>query len=140
MDSTNQHRCQLSPSQLLSEEEKDRIANQFANSPRTPSARALLCPVVSKHFYNIRTIEVDEMDLRHDASFMGYRPTVSFRFPEAVAMKNHTLTVGRGWSNDLQLDRYGNCTYTTLKHAEIFHDEVRINRTIRAKTTEAGFF
>lgn len=132
MEYTNRHCSPLAPSQLLTEEDKDRIANQFASSPRTPSARALLCPVISKHFYNMRSNDVDEMDLRQDASFMGYRPTVSLRFPEAVAMKNRTFTIGRGWTNDLQLDRYGNCQYTTLRHADIFYDPVSIVITHQA--------
>lgn len=33
----------------------------------TIRARAMLCPVVSKHFYNVRTREVDPTDVRHDA-------------------------------------------------------------------------
>jgi len=33
----------------------------------TVRARAMLCPVVSKHFYNVRTREVDPTDVRHDA-------------------------------------------------------------------------
>lgn len=33
----------------------------------TIRARAMLCPIVSKHFYNVRTREVDPTDVRHDA-------------------------------------------------------------------------
>lgn len=59
-------------------------------------ARAMVCPVVSKHFYNVRTSEVDPTDVRHDASFLGFRPTVSARFPEAVAMRFRVLNIGKG--------------------------------------------
>lgn len=86
-------------------------------------ARAMLCPVISKYFYNVRTQDVDAMDVRHDASFLGYRPTVSARFPEATAMRYRCITIGRGVANDLQLDRYGHCNYISAKHAVVFYDE-----------------
>lgn len=89
-------------------------------------ARAMLCPVVSKHFYNIRTSEVDPAEVRHDASFDGYRPTVSTRFPEAAAMRYRIINIGKGSANDVELDRYGHCNYVSPKHAVIFFDEVRL--------------
>lgn len=63
--------------------------------------------------------------IRHDASFLGYRPTVSNRFPEAASMCYRTLTIGKGSANDVQLDRYGHCNFTHPKHAVIFYDEVK---------------
>lgn len=84
----------------------------------------MLCPVISKYFYNVRTSDVDAVDVRHDASFMGYRPTVSARFPEATAMRYRSISIGRGSSNDLELDRYGHCNFVSPKHAVIFFDEV----------------
>lgn len=88
-------------------------------------ARAMLCPIVSKHFYNIRTLEVDPADVRHDASFDGYRPTVSTRYPEAAAMRYRIINIGKGSANDIELDRYGHCNFVSPKHAVIFYDEVR---------------
>lgn len=88
----------------------------------------MLCPVVSKHFYNVRTSEVDPSEVRHDASFDGYRPTVSARFPEAAAMRYRTVNVGKGAANDVELDRYGHCNYVSAKHAVIFFDEVSCQR------------
>lgn len=88
----------------------------------------MLCPVVSKHFYNVRTSEVDPVNVRHDASFMGFRPTVSARFPEAIAMRYRCLTIGRGSTNDVELERFGHCNYTSAKHAVIFYDEVNTSK------------
>lgn len=83
-----------------------------------------MCPVVSKHFYNVRTTEVDPTDVRHDGSFMGLRPTVSSRFPEAVAMRYRVLNIGKGSANEVDLEKFGQCNYLAAKHAVIFFDEV----------------
>lgn len=117
------------PSELLTPADIDRISRVFASPKKkfkpkpTIRARAMLCPVVSKHFYNVRTREVDPTDVRHDASFMGFRPTVSTRFPEAVAMRYRILNVGKGSSNDVDLDKFGYCNYIAAKHATIFFDD-----------------
>lgn len=87
-------------------------------------ARAMICPVVSKHFYNVRTTEVDPTDVRHDGSFMGLRTTVSSRFPEAVAMRYRILNIGRGSANEMNLEKFGICNYVAARHAVIFFDEV----------------
>lgn len=71
-----------------------------------------------------RTSEVDPTDVRHDASYMGYRPTVSTRFPEAVAMRYRVLNIGKGSTNDVDLERFGHCNFLAPKHAVIFYDEV----------------
>lgn len=125
------------PSELLTPADIDRISRVFTSPkktrPRSRSAlraRAMLCPVVSKHFYNVRTTEVDPASVRHDASFMGFRPTVSARFPEAAAMRYRSLTIGKGSANDVELERFGHCNFTSPKHAVIFYDEVRIHITI----------
>lgn len=55
---------------------------------------------------------------------MGYRPTVSARFPEAAAMRYRIISIGRGAANDVELDRYGHCNYVSPKHAVVFFDEV----------------
>ncbi|VEN53238.1 unnamed protein product [Callosobruchus maculatus] len=117
------------PSELLTPADIDRISRVF-NSPKKKSkpkstirARAMLCPVVSKHFYNVRTTEVDPTDVRHDASFMGFRPTVSLRFPEAVAMRYRVLNIGKGSTNEVNLEKFGYCNYIAPKHAVIFFDE-----------------
>lgn len=132
------------PSELLTPADIDRISKVFcspkkrnsnnnnnnsnnSSSGKTKSnlrARAMLCPVISKYFYNVRTSDVDSIDVRHDASFMGYRPTVSARFPEAAAMRYRSISIGRGSANDVELDRYGHCNYISPKHAVIFFDEV----------------
>lgn len=118
------------PSELLTPADIDRISRVFSspkrrNRPKSNlRARAMLCPVISKYFYNVRTSDVDAVDVRHDASFMGYRPTVSARFPEATAMRYRSINIGRGSSNDLELDRYGHCNFVSPKHAVIFFDEV----------------
>ncbi|KAL1500825.1 hypothetical protein ABEB36_006260 [Hypothenemus hampei] len=117
------------PSELLTPADIDRISRVFASPKRKPKtkllirARAMLCPVVSKHFYNVRTHEVDPTDVRHDASFMGFRPTVSTRFPEAVAMRYRIFHVGRGSANDLDLEKFGHCNFIAPKHATIFFDD-----------------
>nr|XP_022920413.1 PHD finger protein 12 isoform X2 [Onthophagus taurus] len=117
------------PSELLTPADIDRISRVFSspkrrNKPRSNlRARAMLCPVISKYFYNVRTSDVDSVDVRHDASFMGFRPTVSARFPEATAMRYRSINIGRGSANDLELDRYGHCNYVSPKHAVIFFDE-----------------
>lgn len=120
------------PSELLTPADIDRISKVFC-SPKKRSksksnlrARAMLCPVISKYFYNVRTSDVDSIDVRHDASFMGYRPTVSARFPEAAAMRYRNISIGRGAANDVELDRYGHCNFISPKHAVIFFDEVSI--------------
>ena len=118
------------PSELLTPADIDRISKVFYgpekfNSDGNLRARAMLCPVVSKFFYNIRASNVNSTNVRHDASFMGLRPTVSARFPEATAMRYRSLSIGKGSSNDLELDRYGHCNYVSSKHAVIFYDEVR---------------
>ncbi|XP_030754921.1 PHD finger protein 12 [Sitophilus oryzae] len=118
------------PSELLTPADIDRISRVFA-SPKKKyrskcsniRARAMMCPVVSKHFYNVRTREVDPTDVRHDASFMGFRPTVSTRFPEAVAMRYRVLNVGKGSSNDVDLEKFGYCNFISPKHATIFFDD-----------------
>ncbi|KAI4454837.1 phd finger protein 12 [Holotrichia oblita] len=117
------------PSELLTPADIDRISRVFSspkrkNRPKSNlRARAMLCPVISKYFYNVRTSDVDAVDVRHDASFMGYRPTVSARFPEATAMRYRSISIGKGSSNDLELDRYGHCNFVSPKHAVIFFDE-----------------
>lgn len=120
------------PSQLLPQDEIDRI-NRMFDSPKQKKlkesncyvkALALMCPVISKHFYNVRTTEVDPSYVKHDQSFMGYRPTVSSRFPDAAPMIFHTLTIGLGAENDLQLDQFGNCNYISPKHAVIFYNDI----------------
>ena len=83
-----------------------------------------MCPVVSPHFYNVRTSEVSPNDVRHDDSFLGFRPTVSARYPEAVAMRYRILNVGKGSSNDVDLERFGHCNNISARHAIIFYDEV----------------
>lgn len=75
-------------------------------------------------YNSVFVMQVDLTQVRHDASFSGYRPTVSNRFPEAAAMCYRTLTIGKGSANDVQLDRYGHCNFTHPKHAVIFYDEV----------------
>ncbi|CAG9862625.1 unnamed protein product [Phyllotreta striolata] len=117
------------PSELLTPADIDRISRVF-NSPKKKTksnpvirARAMMCPVVSKHFYNVRTTEVDPTEVRHDASFMGFRPTVSLRFPEAVAMRYRVLNIGKGSSNDVNLEKFGFCNNIISKHAVIFYDE-----------------
>ncbi|KAJ8917325.1 hypothetical protein NQ315_002347, partial [Exocentrus adspersus] len=117
------------PSELLTPADIDRISRVFSSPKKKMKpksairARAMLCPVVSKHFYNVRTTEVDPTDVRHDASFMGFRPTVSTRFPEAVAMRYRVLNVGKGSANDVDLERFGYCNFIVPKHAVIFYDE-----------------
>ncbi|KAK5638701.1 hypothetical protein RI129_012996 [Pyrocoelia pectoralis] len=118
-------------SEFLTTEDIERILRVFS-IPKRPTckprsnlrARAMLCPVVSKHFYNIRTSEVASTNVRHDGSFLGHRPTVSARFPEAVAMRYRILSIGRGATNDVQLDNFGHCNYISPKHAVVFFDEV----------------
>lgn len=118
------------PSELLTPADIDRISRVFSSPKKktkpksTIRARAMLCPVVSKHFYNVRTTEVDPTEVRHDASFMGFRPTVSARFPEAVAMRYRVLNVGKGSANDVDLEKFGYCNFIVPKHAVIFYDEV----------------
>lgn len=120
------------PSELLTPEDIERISRIFGSNAKRiiqkPKSnfrvRAMFCPVVSKHFYNIRTTEVNASQVRHDGSFMGYRPTVSARFPEAVAMRYRIMSIGIGPANDLQLERFGHCNFISPKHAVIFHDEV----------------
>lgn len=120
------------PSELLTPADIDRISRVFSSPKKktkpksTIRARAMLCPVVSKHFYNVRTTEVDPTEVRHDASFMGFRPTVSARFPEAVAMRYRVLNVGKGSANDVDLEKFGYCNFIVPKHAVIFYDEVSI--------------
>lgn len=53
------------PSELLTPADIDRISRVFSSPKKrtrskssTLRARAILCPVVSKHFYNVRTSEV----------------------------------------------------------------------------------
>ncbi|XP_057663735.1 PHD finger protein 12 isoform X1 [Diorhabda carinulata] len=122
------------PSELLTPADIDRISRVFSSpKKKTKSkpairARAMMCPVVSKHFYNVRTTEnyilqVDPTDVRHDASFMGFRPTVSLRFPEAVAMRYRVLNVGKGSANEVNLEKFGYCNNIVPKHAVIFYDE-----------------
>lgn len=112
------------PSELLTPADIDRISRVFSSpkkktkSKPTIRARAMMCPVVSKHFYN-----VDPTDVRHDASFMGFRPTVSLRFPEAVAMRYRVLNIGKGSSNDVNLEKFGFCNNIVPKHAIVFYDE-----------------
>ncbi|XP_060534173.1 PHD finger protein 12 [Cylas formicarius] len=120
------------PSELLTPADIDRISRMLS-SPKKKNhngkpralirARAMLCPVVSKHFYNVRTTEVDPNFVRHDASFMGFRPTVSARFPEAVAMRYRVINVGKGSANEVDLEKFGYCSYIVAKHATIFFDE-----------------
>ncbi|XP_076253817.1 uncharacterized protein LOC143192376 isoform X2 [Rhynchophorus ferrugineus] len=118
------------PSELLTPDDIDRISRVFASPKKKYKlksscirARAMLCPVVSKHFYNVRTREVDPTDVRHDASFMGFRPTVSTRFPEAVAMRYRVIHIGKGSANDVDLEKFGYCNYIYAKHAVIFFDD-----------------
>lgn len=118
------------PSELLTAADIDRICRVFA-SPTKPAkpksmlrARAMLCPIVSKHFYNVRTSEVDPEMVKHDASYMGFRPTVSCRYPDAVAMRYRVLNIGKGSSNDVDLEKFGHCNFISPKHAVIFYDEV----------------
>lgn len=86
----------------------------------------MVCPVVSPHFYNVRTSEVSPNDVRHDDSFLGFRPTVSARYPEAVAMRYRVLNIGKGSANDVDLERFGHCNNIAARHAVIFYDEVCI--------------
>ncbi|KAG5874587.1 hypothetical protein JTB14_001224 [Gonioctena quinquepunctata] len=117
------------PSELLTPADIDRISRVFSSPKKKTKpksnirARAMMCPVVSKHFYNVRTTEVDPTDVRHDASFMGFRPTVSLRFPEAVAMRYRVLNIGKGSSNDVNLEKFGFCNFIVAKHAIVFYDE-----------------
>ncbi|KAF5280728.1 hypothetical protein FQA39_LY18011 [Lamprigera yunnana] len=118
------------PSELLTPDDIERISRVFSK-PKTIAhvetqfpARAMMCPVVSKHFYNIKTSQVAAINVRHDGSFLGHRPTVSARFPEAVAMYYRILSVGKGAANDIQLDNFGHCDYISPKHAVIFYDDV----------------
>ncbi|CAG9767931.1 unnamed protein product [Ceutorhynchus assimilis] len=119
------------PSELLTPEDIEEIY-RVLESPRnkTPRAmasmikpRAMLCPIVSEHFYNIRSRDVNPADVKHDASFMGYRPTVSARFPEAVPMIYKVLSVGKGLSNNVDLLKFGYCNYIAPHHATIYFDE-----------------
>lgn len=57
---------------------------------------------------------------------MGFRPTVSTRFPEAVAMRYRVIHVGKGSANDVDLEKFGYCNYIYAKHAVIFFDDVSI--------------
>ncbi|XP_023015211.1 PHD finger protein 12-like isoform X2 [Leptinotarsa decemlineata] len=117
------------PSELLTPADIDRISRVFSSPKKktkpksTIRARAMMCPVVSKHFYNVRTTEVDPTDVRHDDSFMGFRPTVSLRFPEAVAMRYRVLNIGKGSANDVNLENFGICNFIAPKHATVFFDE-----------------
>ncbi|CAG9759629.1 unnamed protein product [Ceutorhynchus assimilis] len=116
-------------SELLSPADKERIMRIFTKPPTIPKVsestmktRAMLCPIVSKHFYNIKSQEVDPADVRLDASFLNFRPTVSTRFPEAIAMKKQSINVGRGSSNDVNLEVFGQCNFIAPLHATIFFD------------------
>lgn len=139
------------PSELLTQEDIDRINKMFASPKRRNSgnlkyrndklqqkkdsndktsylgAWALLCPVISKYFYNVRTSQVDPALIRHDESYMGYRPAVSTRFPEATAMIYHTLTIGQEATNDVYLGNFGYCNYVSPRHAVIFYNETLEN-------------
>ncbi|KAF2904731.1 hypothetical protein ILUMI_01446 [Ignelater luminosus] len=124
------------PSQLLTQEDVERINRMFESPKRVEhedtsvfssaylEASALLCPVISKHFYNVRTLQIDPLCIRHDESFLGYRPTVSTRFPEASAMIYHTLNIGQSAANDIQLSNFGYCNYISPRHATIFFNEI----------------
>ncbi|XP_072392696.1 PHD finger protein 12 [Diabrotica undecimpunctata] len=117
------------PSELLTPADIDRISRVFSNpkkktkSKPTIRARAMICPVVSKYFYNLHTTEVDSTDVRHDASFMGFRPTKSVRFPEAIAMRYRVLNIGKGSANEVNLEKFGICSNIVPKHAVIFYDD-----------------
>lgn len=52
---------------------------------------------------------------------------MSTRFPEAVAMRYRVLNVGKGSSNDVDLDKFGYCNFISSKHATIFFDDVSGN-------------
>lgn len=84
----------------------------------------MLCPVISKHFFNIRTAEEDTM--KPEGSTTGLRPTWSLRYPEAVAMRYRVLNIGKGSANDLDLENFGHCNCIIPKHAVIFFDEVSL--------------
>ncbi|XP_044260481.1 PHD finger protein 12 [Tribolium madens] len=121
------------PSELLTPADIERISRVFSspkkkNKPKSAlRARAMMCPVVSPHFYNVRTSEVSPNDVRHDDSFLGFRPTVSARYPEAVAMRYRVLNVGKGSANDVDLERFGHCNNISARHAIIFYDEFTKN-------------
>ncbi|KAL3271561.1 hypothetical protein HHI36_022036 [Cryptolaemus montrouzieri] len=124
----NKLRSMPLPSELLTPADIERISKVFSSPKKKKPksnlrARAMICPVVSKHFYNVRTSEVDPTDVRHDASYMGYRPTVSTRFPEAVAMRYRVLNIGKGSNNDVDLEKFGHCNFLSPKHAVVFFDE-----------------
>lgn len=120
------------PSELLTPADIERISRVFSSPKKkfkpksTLRARAIMCPVVSPHFYNVRTSEVNPSDVRHDDSFLGFRPTVSARYPEAVAMRYRVLNIGKGSPNDVDLERFGHCNNISAKHAIIFYDEVNV--------------
>ncbi|KAF5288610.1 hypothetical protein FQR65_LT11981 [Abscondita terminalis] len=121
----------LKPSELLTQNDIDRI-NKMFQSPKKQTnrckqyiqARALICPVMLEKFYNIWSPEIDAILINHEESLMGHLPILSPKLHAAITMKYRILTFGLGNTNDVPLDRFGNCNYISPKHAVVFYDEL----------------
>ncbi|KAF5289005.1 hypothetical protein FQA39_LY03884 [Lamprigera yunnana] len=117
---------------LLTKNEIEKINKMFespkkqvAQSKQNLQARALVCPVMHEQYYNIWTQDIDSLLIKHEASLMGHQPILSPGLPAAIVMQYRILTFGVGSTNDVPLDRFGYCNYTSPKHAVVFYDIIK---------------
>ncbi|KAF2889891.1 hypothetical protein ILUMI_16282 [Ignelater luminosus] len=85
--------------------------------------RALLCPVVSKRFYNVWSPETQSCIIGNNVSSKGHLSVRNPSLPVAIPMKYRNFSIGIGGPNDAQLELYGKCNYMSIKHAEIYYDD-----------------
>ncbi|KAB0797224.1 hypothetical protein PPYR_08218 [Photinus pyralis] len=118
---------EMLPSELLPQNEIDRLNNMFGSpkkhSKKFQEAKALLCPIVANYF-NLWCPEVDPALIKTPKSLAGHKPVASPKLPPAIPVKHRVFTFGIGNTNDVPLDRYGDCQFVSPKHAVVFYDEM----------------
>lgn len=85
--------------------------------------RALLCPVVSRRFYNVWTPETQSCIIGSNVSSKGHFSVRNPSLPVAIPMRYRNFSIGTANSNDVQLKLYGKCNYVSSKHAIIYYDD-----------------
>lgn len=135
-DVVKQESNEISPSQLLSQEEITRIASQLNGDVVKDEPLSTEEKLLTEE--KVRSVSLDlernmaQTRIRSRALLIPVNDIMKgdrwytdvTNLDDAVQMRYRSISIGTGIGNDLNLLLFGKCCHTSMKHAVIFYDEV----------------
>lgn len=135
------------PSKILTKEELDRITTQL-ETPMNVNGNVKDEPLTMEEKFiteeKVRSVTLDlersmsQIQIRSRALLIPVNDimkgdrwyTDATNIDDAVQMRYRSISIGTGIGNDLNLLLFGKCCHTSMKHAVIFYDEVRVYKSL----------